>query len=433
MANNRTRYAELSEASKNSPATESVQLVSNQGLIILFIALIFGIWSNITPIIVLLSIFFIAILIAKLWSHYSLRNIDYKRSLERQRAFPGESVKMTASVGNHKLLPLSWLDINDIFPKRLSLISELTNKETNPDSAISLSLPGFKRASWNFHISCNKRGYYTFGPATLSSGDMFGFYPRSKVFERTNHLTVYPRVFPLTSFIPKPRRPLGELKALHRIFQDPTRTIGIRPYSAGDSFNHIHWKATAKHQQLKVKEFEPSTTLQCILCLDVESFSSPTEIGPNTIDIYEWGISTIASIAVNLVDNGYPVGYYINSRIADENSYIKALPGSNYQHVINLLEILAHLSYNVMLPLSSIISREKYNLPWGSTLIFIVADLSPEMTLLLEGLRRSQYQVIVVYVGNNHVNSANKFTSYQVHPRHEIDAPEAIMGLEKLS
>ena len=43
---------------------------------------------------------------------------------------------------------------------------------------------------------------------------------------------------------------------------DPLRTVGVRDYHPEDSFRHLHWKATARAQQLQVRVFEPTTVTQ---------------------------------------------------------------------------------------------------------------------------------------------------------------------------
>jgi hypothetical protein len=42
------------------------------------------------------------------------------------------------------------------------------------------------------------------------------------------------------------RRPIGEIRLAHRLFEDPTRMAGVRPYQQGDPLNRIHWRATAR-------------------------------------------------------------------------------------------------------------------------------------------------------------------------------------------
>lgn len=113
---------ETSPTERDDYSAVSVQLLSHSGLIILFIFLILGIWNNITAVVILLSILFAAVGIAKFWSHYSLRNVFYERLLSESRTFQGENIQLTIRVSNNKLLPLAWLDINDKLPTELPIL-----------------------------------------------------------------------------------------------------------------------------------------------------------------------------------------------------------------------------------------------------------------------------------------------------------------------
>jgi len=417
--------------SNSSSSSVTVQLVSNSGLVVLLIALIFGIWINITPVVVFLSIFFTSICIAKLWSRYSLSNVSYERLLGENRTFPGEKVQLTITVSNNKLLPLAWLDINDNLPTKLPIANTENDRLIKGSLETSIALSGYKRAIWQYQVTCNKRGYYTFGPASLYSGDIFGFYPRNTIQQETDHLIVYPRLFPITNYILQPRQPLGDLKASYRIFHDPTRPIGIREYNPGDPFNHIHWKATARHQQLQVKEFEPSTTLQCIIWLAIDSFANTDDRDNN--EQFEWAISTVASIANYLTENDFPLGLFTNTSLFQGGSYIKTLPGTSLEHMISMLEVLAKITLKPLFPLEDMISEQKVSLPWGSTLIFVASTVSEELSAALEDLKMSRHQVILLKIGDTPIQANHhSYSIYKINTFGDITKPEASLALEKL-
>jgi len=71
-------------------------------------------------------------------------------------------------------------------------------------------------------------------------------------------LLVYPRIIPLTGYDLTSRRPIGDVLLMHRLFEDPTRISGVRPYELGDPLNRVHWRATARTGVLHSKVHEPS-------------------------------------------------------------------------------------------------------------------------------------------------------------------------------
>lgn len=66
---------------------------------------------------------------------------------------------------------------------------------------------------------------------------------------------VYPRRKVLGSVKNQPILLHGFQVARASLFSDPLQPIGTREYVRGDSFQHIHWKASARMQQLQTKIF----------------------------------------------------------------------------------------------------------------------------------------------------------------------------------
>ena len=71
------------------------------------------------------------------------------------------------------------------------------------------------------------------------------------------------------------RRPIGEVRLSHRLYEDPTRIAGVRPYEAGDPLNRVHWRATARTGTLHSKVYEPSTLAGATLLLDFHRAGYP--------------------------------------------------------------------------------------------------------------------------------------------------------------
>ncbi|MFO7696450.1 MAG: DUF58 domain-containing protein, partial [Anaerolineae bacterium] len=220
-----------------------------------------------------------------LWYRFCLRGVTYQRTLEQERIFCGEETNLTIKVTNAKPLPLAWLLIRDSFPKDVLLLTgALRSLDRSVDHSLPepngsgfnladsvssltdvLSLRWYERVQRTYRISSQKRGVYAFGPVDLTSGDIFGFGQKSACIETQDRLVVYPKVVPVEELGLSPEllryeKPAGELKARRRIVQDPLRMATVREYVPGDSIRHIHWKNTARLDQLQTKVFDPSAS-----------------------------------------------------------------------------------------------------------------------------------------------------------------------------
>lgn len=249
----------------------------------------------------------------------------------------------------------------------------------------------------------------------VTSGDIFGFYPRSITQPLIDHIIVYPRLFPLAQLGLPSLYPLGETKAERRIFEDPTRTIGVRDYSSQDSLRHVHWKASARHQKLQVRVFEPTTTLKVALFLAVDSFQHND--GANSEQDFELGISTVASIANYVVQQRSPVGLFANTCLLDSGQPVRIPPSSSVSQLVNILEALAKV---ILLPSGSFdefLESEWGSLPWGTTLIVVISKPSDSLPWWLTRLREAGHKPLVLQVGEQQDGGVDQATTwYNIKP-----------------
>jgi uncharacterized protein (DUF58 family) len=360
--------------------------------------LLLAAWYSRFVIVIVLGLLLSAAGISLLWSRLALKRVTCRRSLAEQRAFPGEYIEARWSLVNRKLLPLPWVQVNDEVPygfvpeRTLAGGSRIGFGLLNKTTA----LLWYTRINWKQKLYCHKRGYYPLGPLTITTGDMFGFYMCSMDVPAMDHVIVYPRLFPVDQLGIPSLFPLGETKAERRIFADPTRIMGIRDYRPRDSLRHVHWKATARHRNLQVKVFEPTTTLSMALFLAVDSFTS-TDI--NGDEDFELAISAAASIASHVVRQGSPVGLFVNSQSADTRQPVRILPGSGVNQLIGILEALAKVTPKSSKEFKEFLQEERRGLPWGTTLIFILSRPPEELAAVFDSLKRSGYKLTVFQVG----------------------------------
>ena len=138
------------------------------------------------------------------------------------------------------------------------------------------------------------RGYYQVGPLVLESGDLFGLHRRYRVGTVPSFVLVYPRVLPLEGYDLATRRPIGEIRLTHRLFEDPTRIAGVRPYETGDPLGRVHWRATARTGFLHSKIYEPSTIAGATLLLDFHQAGYHQQGEPFRSEL---AVTTVASLA----------------------------------------------------------------------------------------------------------------------------------------
>lgn len=336
------------------------------------------------------------------WQRLAFYRVSYQRRLNETRVFERESVTLTLYVTNRKWLPLAWLRVVDQIPMALS-------PREKPLAPSHLPLTGFletrasllwnERARWEYHIPCNKRGYYVLGPATLSSGDLFGLFERSLQFPGTDRVIVYPRVERLEDWGLPPKEPFGDARTRLPVFQDPTRIRGLRDYHPEDAPKHIHWRATARHNAIKVKQYDPTINYNWVLFLNVATY----ELAWQGVDsaLCERAVRLTASLANFAAEKKYAFGLVANGTYPDSDQRLRILPGRDPDQLRNVLEALAAVSYFVASPIETLLRRESPGLPWGATLVVVTALVTDKLIAEILRLHEVGRRISLVSLDEN--------------------------------
>src|SRR5262249_18531285 len=157
----------------------------------------------------------------------------------------------------------------------------------------------------SYELRCKGRGYFQIGPLVMESGDLFGLYRRYHIAAEPDYLLVYPKVIPLQGYDIASRRPIGDIRLMHRLFEDPTRIAGVRPYQAGDPLSRVHWRATARTGLLHSKIYDPSTVAGATLVLDFHVGSYHRQGEPFRSEL---AVTAAASLANAVYEMGQQVG-----------------------------------------------------------------------------------------------------------------------------
>jgi uncharacterized protein (DUF58 family) len=105
---------------------------------------------------------------------------------------------------------------------------------------------------------------------------------------------VYPKIVPLPKYDFASERPIGEVRLQNRLFEDPTRTAGVREYQVGDPLQRVHWKVTARTGVLYCRVYEPTSLAGATILVDFHVAGYPSRGEPHRSDL---AITTAASVA----------------------------------------------------------------------------------------------------------------------------------------
>ncbi len=351
------------------------------------------------PLALVSLLFFFAGGVSRLWNRFCLDRVEYRRSLSRNKVFFGEEVVYEVEIANRKPLPLPWLQIEDELPEKVTLLKGKASPTSEDRVILSNMFPinMYHRVKRRFPMQCLQRGTFGFGPSCIRSGDLFGFFRREKHIETQDYLFVYPRLVPLEKLGIPSRQFFGDIRLRRHLFQDPVLTAGVRDYVPGDSLKRIHWKSTARLGRLQTRVFEPTTTVDISLFLDVRTLKAP--LWGSNIQLQEIGIIAAASISRHALEAGFRVGLYVNQITRFSQGVVRVPHSQHPDQLVRILETLAQIHQIETTPIDRFIRQEAAGLPWGSTLVVISAQPGDNLLGTLLDLKRVGRSVALIKVG----------------------------------
>jgi uncharacterized protein (DUF58 family) len=348
-------------------------------------------------------------------------NLSATREISRERIKIGDSTAVVIVLENRSWLPIPWLLVEDLLPRR-ALIHVPPNLQVTGRRLQLVSFRGRARRTITYQLKAHCRGYYQLGPLVAETGDVFGLYRRYRVLSEPSFLLVVPEVIPLAGFDIASRRPIGEVRMSHRLFEDPTRIAGVRAYQAGDPLNRVHWQATARTGQLHSKIYEPSTVAGATLLVDFHEKSFAAADEPVRSEL---AITAAASIAGAIFQMGQQVGLVTNGRDAADRIRTEGWRHEQYfsrreaqatgmketsdrlrpivvptrrtsTQLTDILRTLARVEKTDGFTFPQLVVESASQLPQSASVIAILSRVTPEIAIALGTLRRRGMAVTAI-------------------------------------
>jgi uncharacterized repeat protein (TIGR01451 family) len=396
---------------------------------ILVVAVVLDLGMLACAMLALLGLLLISRLLARSW----ITNLEATRECNRTDAVSGQTIAFNVTVRNRGFLPVAWVLIEDMLP-RAAISSQRPRIEVKGHRLAVAMLGPRGRKTLNYQLNFVMRGYYQVGPLVLETGDLFGLHRRFRIVTEPVYIIVYPKVVPLPGYDLASRRPIGEIRLTHRLFEDPTRIAGLRYYQAGDPLNRINWAATARTGVLHSKIYDASTIAGATIVLDFHSSSYPARTEP---DRSELAVTTAVALANAVSLMGQPIGLITNGRDAadrirlrDEITRGQAGPARNRQALheqaamrerddrlrplivpasrgpdsfARIREVLARVELTDGLTFDRLLLEAEPRLPRDATIVAVLASVAPAMAVALGHLKRQGFAVSVVLLAYDEI------------------------------
>jgi len=280
---------------------------------------------------IIVSCLFAGMLISGLVSRIVLTGIDLSLELP-EHIFAQRPVLASLTLANHKLTLPSF---------SLLISSPETKNGKKPKGKHAAQgkvlnqpvyfpyIPRDKDSTQQVELLFPRRGRYQQSSFQVSSKFPFGFLLKTRKLPAANEVVVYPPVQPTEEFYEILPLISGELESYFRGRGHDLYTI--RDFQPGDPARHLDWKATARAQTLKVREFAREDERRVELIFD--NSLPEGALSPEWPERFERGVNFCACLAWHF----YEIDAQMSYRAPDRETRIAAAGELIY-------DILEHLA-----------------------------------------------------------------------------------------
>jgi uncharacterized protein (DUF58 family) len=332
-------------------------------------------------------------ILASAWSKVGMSSVEVDAKFEPQRAFVGETVRVRVTVRNGKRLPLPFVRIGVWLPRTLEPVGESGSAQIHGFRRRT-TLRGFGEVVMEFEALTRRRGEHHLRVIEVDLSDPFALAPLHREFQVERDLLVLPEPrIPIP--VPVRRRlPFGSPAPAMRMFEQPERFAGVRPYQPGDPLNRIHWKLTGHAGDLQVKLYEPTRAADVLLAMDL-SVGEPFWHGIYP-DIAEETIGWTSFLARLAVAAGWRIGIVANTHLSKGRGAIRVLPRAAREHEPAVFAALARMPNEPSSDLAPVVREIGRHMGRTGTVVVVSPRPGPWLLHEMENIRRRGAEVVHV-------------------------------------
>jgi len=171
-----------------------------------------------------------------------------------------------------------------------------------------------RKAKLSYRLTPPRRGIFDIGPLSVAYSDPFGIAVGFMAIGGTTELVVTPYVSDLPLSGLWLEAPDGSARLVQATGVGNADDLMTREYRRGDALRRVHWRASARHGELMVRQEEQRAYPEATIILDTRqsSYLDRMESGSKAAfeihsDSFEWAISMFASLGIHLHRSGFVV------------------------------------------------------------------------------------------------------------------------------
>lgn len=193
----------------------------------------------------------------------SKRNFSIKEQILEPEIIKGKTTFYNVIIKNNSYLPQTSVNVKFLETPHINL----------KDTHHLFALGARKKYETSFEIEAKYRGIYSLGIESIILYDFLGLFSFKQKHQRRLTLTVLPRILEVDDISLKTSTEGSEQNRDLRSEEDYSIVSDLRKYNISDGYKKIHWKASAKRNELISKNFGTTKKDSVVLILDTTETS----------------------------------------------------------------------------------------------------------------------------------------------------------------
>ncbi|WP_163526770.1 DUF58 domain-containing protein [Halobacillus ihumii] len=340
-------------------------------------------------------ILFAASAIYNKWSASKLHLVNRKQTI---RLFPNDQGEIRFRLQNYSRTPVINGKLQFLMEKNV-LVDSYPYSDASKGYKYSLPLSLMKQGETTIQLSvtAKRRGAVKMKDIKFMFPHLISF--NSSILKFLPHfeteVIVYPELKPIKGIETIFEIAQGNQTALLSPYEDVLTPVGTREYVSSDPFHRIHWKASAKTQQLRTKVLEKQVDISWSIVVNI---TEETRLGNAHVSKQlENHLSYAAFLNQYAVKHGYQVDMFINARKQQSPPYYYQEEGTGKEHLRKSLETLARVRKDQLtVPFDELIHGMELHLYKRKTIIIIgeITDRSRQQLKLWQSKGMRLFQIV---------------------------------------
>lgn len=316
-----------------------------------------------------------------------IRKLRFSRSFSKS-IHENESLDVEVIVENSSKKILSFFLVTEGDIKRVNG-KPLTIK-TKDQKNFFVDVQPNSQSSFKYSITPSLRGVYSFDSFKIISYGPFGLFRYTKLVKSEDKVLVAPELpFVGHHFLSGSRLRGFSLSNKTRASNDASLPVTVREYRRGDPIKLIHWKSSAKRNNLMVKELESEQAISVQILLDTHLGNN---IGFEKDSTLEYLLKLSGGILKMCIEKDYGVEFiYFN------NKNIEKL--SNVSTMKQVYDTLACIDANSNFKMNDLLKNPDLN--HNSIIIPLFLNPQKEDIDTLNDLYNKNYEILPIFADSN--------------------------------